>query len=191
MGSSESLVARTPLCPLEADSSTPTGLSCSVRFLACVLSPLPREMTSRCDPMTKPFQPSPRWVWVGSHVVSSRFAQRSLTLRPAGLQPALRRLLSRQLRRVGCPSRRDDNYRDGSTVPRVGLAPTGSYSLHDATVESRGGAVPAKNKPVSTSRSSNWTCGFAASSSRTGFTSSVRTPGSEEFVQTDKPIPAI
>ena len=60
----------------------------------------------------------------------SRIAQRSLTLRPAGLQPALSRLLSRQLRRVGYPSRRDDSYQDGSTVSWVGLTPTGITQFH-------------------------------------------------------------
>jgi len=69
-----------------------------------------------------------------------------------------------------------------------GFAPDGRFLF---LVESRDGAVPAKSKSVSISRSSNWTCGFAASSSRTGFTSSVRTPGYEELVQTDKPVPAV
>jgi hypothetical protein len=62
----------------------------------------------------------------------SRFSQRLLTLRLARLQIALSNLLSRQLRRVGYPSRRDDSYRGGSTVPRTGLAPVGLTQLHDA-----------------------------------------------------------
>jgi len=61
----------------------------------------------------------------------------------------------------------------GAAAPQLWLLD----ALYFNQVESRDGAVPAKGKPVSISRSSNWTCGFAASSSRTGFTASVRTPG--------------
>jgi hypothetical protein len=66
----------------------------------------------------------------------------------------------------------DEDQRSKQAEPTVEVA-----AHRRAKVESRDGAVSAKGKPVSISRSSNWTCGFAASSSRTGFTASVRTPG--------------
>ena len=175
-----------------------------MQFLPCVPSPMPRWDGSVMSIICRSHASLPR-VLHGSApmVVFSRLSQRSLPLQPAGLPPALSRLLSRQLRRVSYPPRRDDSYRDVSTVSRAGLPPAGITQHHDARrVESwRGGlgrdlsslfatwfpsgATLFRPCPVSSSRSSNWTCGVAASSSRTGFISSIRALDRKTIDQTD------
>ena len=131
MGSSDSRQGKDSFCPLEVDVPPPRRVSHvpNHSFPTCRRH-YPGEMTSRCRSYDEviPVFPQPTSGSTLSFVIS-RIAQRLLTLRPAGLQPALCRLLSRQLRRVGCPSRRDDSYQDGSTASWVGLPPTGMVQL--------------------------------------------------------------
>ena len=83
--------------------------------------------------------------------------------------------------------------RGSSGITRAHTASGRQYfaSIPIVWVESRDGAVPTKCKPVSISRSSNWTCGFAASSSRAGFASGIRAFGYQKCGQTDKPVAAV
>jgi len=108
------------------------------RAVPCLraVAPAPVGWLHDVDRMTKPCQPSPRSPRVGSHDWRLEAFSAFTPVTAHKLAACLSQALSRQLRRVGCPSRRDDGYRGGSTVPRVGLSPTGIAQHHDARLPS-------------------------------------------------------